>query len=634
MEGAIAGHTGGRVPTHGHLGYILLPPGGAATGTQPQPLTPEQFAELLEREGALGGPVDCEIDIGGSGQQMRMTRVEVATAPMPGAPPQFAAAARGSLKLPRIGQWTVTFRSTDTDDVVPVDQTRGVSLVRQGPAGVAPSASPHPYRFADARDLLAPTPRGEYGLLAVCDAQRVLFPAPKIERGEHAITSSVRPLFADMYALSSCVGMFPSKVQVIEIPTSAHALEILPDGGLLLRLPFQRFTVNAPRRDLLNTGAIRTYVEYADERGRPSEIELRYDTRLPEPFEVVVHRISVVTDIDPFKRIVLMRGRIRSLLTTSDLEETKVVFGSVMAPVQEIVTVLQDIGFPAPFPVRMTNSEKGSGPHRKYKLKVALEFELERLTEPPSPLDPNPNRRKPGGYIETGIGRIKGEMAVGIEVEVEYNPRLLVGGTLPHLPPGTLDDLDTEHGRDLLEPAKLASLPSPHVSFFAEASADLHVPIIGQLLYAGGHFGMEIETQLGGTLATKVKLIAGASGMIGGKVVPKLIELEATVRRAVVLVITDEGPRPGLMLGLEGSAAVEPGGFELVSISFGVEAQGVVERVDEDWIAFIAELKIAADITAAHFLSTGIDIETEYHERVPTKAVAALAIAMAIPGYP
>ena len=59
------------VPSKRILGFVQLAPRG-------MPLTVDAFKDLLARQGGnIGGPIDCVIDIGGSGQQMRLNRFDV-----------------------------------------------------------------------------------------------------------------------------------------------------------------------------------------------------------------------------------------------------------------------------------------------------------------------------------------------------------------------------------------------------------------------------------------------------------------------------------------------------------------------------------------------------------------------------
>ena len=67
MEGAVLGAGPNGAPALNQLGYVQLtdPPNNGQ-------LAPAQYAELLSSVGPLGGLVDCTIDIGGTGQRMRV----------------------------------------------------------------------------------------------------------------------------------------------------------------------------------------------------------------------------------------------------------------------------------------------------------------------------------------------------------------------------------------------------------------------------------------------------------------------------------------------------------------------------------------------------------------------------------
>ena len=72
------------------LGYVQLSPRG-------EPIPPALFSQsaAASQFGALGGPVDCVIDIGSSGQLMRVSRVDVNASTDGAGQPIFVSAARG-----------------------------------------------------------------------------------------------------------------------------------------------------------------------------------------------------------------------------------------------------------------------------------------------------------------------------------------------------------------------------------------------------------------------------------------------------------------------------------------------------------------------------------------------------------
>ena len=105
IEGVRVGaNSAGRVPASDLLGYIQREPSGI-------PLTPAQLNDLLVDRGPIGGSIDCVVDIGDSGQRMRVSAVEVDGAINIDGNPEFVATARGSLMLPRAGRWSVTYQA-------------------------------------------------------------------------------------------------------------------------------------------------------------------------------------------------------------------------------------------------------------------------------------------------------------------------------------------------------------------------------------------------------------------------------------------------------------------------------------------------------------------------------------------
>ena len=213
MENVVLGGSAGGVSARDQLGYVQLtdPPNNGQ-------LAPDQYAELLTGAGPLGGQIDCTIDIGGSGQRMRVARVDVAATPGMGGP-EFAMAAWGSPSLPGGGQWSFLRQQVPGDAPQSVDSDRGVPLI---PAGAAPAPPPptNPYRFADPQDTLLPdNPASDYGILHSTGTQRTFFPRPKIDpSAPPAITSSRAPALADPYILTKAVGLFPRVDTCVPFP--------------------------------------------------------------------------------------------------------------------------------------------------------------------------------------------------------------------------------------------------------------------------------------------------------------------------------------------------------------------------------------------------------------------------------
>jgi hypothetical protein len=260
ISGIVRGGSGGSVTSVDQVGFVQLSP-------SKDPLTPDQYADFLADQGPLGGPVDCVIDVGGSGQQMRLTRVDVANTQTPGAQVAFAAAGRGSLALPKDGQWSVVRNpASPSDGAQALDRDFGIPLVREGPAELDEAINFNPYQLADPaymmRRNLAPA---DYALLWSTGTQRILFARPKIAKNAKAITSDRAPLLADCFALINSTAIFPSASTCLELAAN-YSLQTTGGGGLRLVLPNAEFpatlAAGGTLRDLANTVATRSYVDY------------------------------------------------------------------------------------------------------------------------------------------------------------------------------------------------------------------------------------------------------------------------------------------------------------------------------------------------------------------------------------
>ena len=349
MEHATRGAGDGGVEARDQLGYVQLsdPVGNGQ-------LAPAQYAEVLTAVGPLGGSVDCEIDIGGSGQRMRVGRVGVAATPGSSGP-EFAMAAWGSPILPAGGQWSFLRQSAPGDAPQPIDRDVGVPLVRAGAASAPTTA---PYRFADPVDTLQPdSPSSDYGIVHATGTQRTLFPRPKIEAGTTpAITSTRAPLLADPYLLGTAAGFFPRADFALPFPDANYALAILFGGQLRLQRPTPSFTLPSPQRLLFNSQAVRTSAQYADEHGNGSVVTLAIDTSAAESWSIGITNVSLVTESGSLGEVT----RVVSSLDASSARPSlysgaRLVFGPCLQPVQDVVAFLEHFGPMAPLSISMTN---------------------------------------------------------------------------------------------------------------------------------------------------------------------------------------------------------------------------------------------------------------------------------------
>ena len=291
LSDVIAGGSGGFVTSVDQVGFIQLEPQG-------DPLTVEQYAELLAAEGPLGGPVDCLMDVGGSGQRMRITRVDVATAPKPPGGIEFAAAARGSLLLPKDGQWSFCRQPDDsTRECEPLDPHTGAPLVREGRATVPEATNTTPYRFAEPADLLANTSGGNIALLWSTGTQRLLFSRSRIAKGSKSITSDVPPLLSDPFSTVSSGAPFPSALTCLRVPFANYSLEVPGESQLRLVLPTATFAAQPVsgnlRRELSTGSSTRLLADYTNTR-----ITVLLDSSAPNSFSYDETGVALVQEED------------------------------------------------------------------------------------------------------------------------------------------------------------------------------------------------------------------------------------------------------------------------------------------------------------------------------------------------
>ena len=351
MENAVHGAGPDGVPALDQLGYVQLtdPPNHGQ-------LAPDQYAALLAAVGPLGGVVDCTIDVGGTGQLMRVTTVGVAASLGAGGP-EFVMAAHGSPVLPGGGQWSFLRQPTGAQAPVAVDADQGVPLVRGGPATAPPPAS-SPYLFADPADLLHPaTPGADYGLVHATGTQRVLFPRPKLEAsGAHAITSTLPPVLADPYALATATGPFPRISACIPFPDASYALAIGAAGNFTLQPAPLTFTAPVLKRVLRESQTVRSIAYTADENGAPAVVTLAIDTAAAAPWSVHITNLSLANESGSLGEVTRVVGTIDSTSSTpTELSDARFVFGPPLKPVAALVSFLEQFGNLPPPSCAMSN---------------------------------------------------------------------------------------------------------------------------------------------------------------------------------------------------------------------------------------------------------------------------------------
>ena len=210
----IAGSDKKVVPSKKILGYVQVAPRGI-------PISSATLRDLIVLQaGSIGGPINCEIDLAGAGQKMRLNRFDANNSfGANGSDIVFALAGRGNVLLPKDGSWTMVKHERDSGEVSPVPANLSVPVIRQGRlikdnAGQKLDTPIQNVllRVADPADLLrAPVDDTvNYGFLQSTDTQKALFLTPAFEIGKKQLFSKTPPLFVDAFRIVNSKAIFPN----------------------------------------------------------------------------------------------------------------------------------------------------------------------------------------------------------------------------------------------------------------------------------------------------------------------------------------------------------------------------------------------------------------------------------------
>jgi hypothetical protein len=372
IDGVTKGAGVDGVPAPNQIGYVQLTPESSGG-----PLTPAQYQQLIKNVGPMGGTVDCTINVAGSGLAMRIGRVGVGVTQGMGGP-EFVMCAWGSPQFPTgAGQWSFLKQTAAGAAPELLDSDLGVPLIRSG-AAPAPPLPSSPYRFADPVDLATPAnPLTDYGIVHATGTQRVFFPRPKIEAtAPFQITSTVAPTLADPYSLANSVGLFPRTDAAIPFPDANYSLAIVGAGDLRLQLSSPSFPVTVGQRTISQASDVRAYADYST-----AVVTIAIDTASTLPWSFQLKNSAAAMSSGSMGEIMRIVGDFSAdAKSPSTLGNSNVIFGGALGVVQDVMKFLQELGFPTPMSVSMTNS-----PELKIGLKLPLDDELNKLMPPCGP---------------------------------------------------------------------------------------------------------------------------------------------------------------------------------------------------------------------------------------------------------
>ncbi len=401
-EGAV----NGRVPSKQMLGYVQLQPQG-------QPITPAAFQELLEFcQGSLGGPVDCLVDIGSSGQKMRINRVDVNASADNSGNPLFASAVKGTVLLPKDGSWSIVQHSRVTDEVTPVSNNNPVPLLKEGVLQfnannnpVYPSYNTGRFKIANPADLIknGNDALTSYGFLQNTDTQKVLFKNPEFEHNLSKLLLNVQsvPKIADAYRLLNSPGIFPKLKDVHDLNLSAanFDMNIIEQGYKLLNNinPLEKLEQLIPDNvtwKIIDEEKLKIYIEYAA-KDKDENVKGKGSFKFDVDAEAAkwvnkMNDVTMVVDLLTFKRILLIRGKF-------DTEKGKapaflgpeLEFGKDLQPVVDILQLLQMISLEPDYAEIMKKGLKivMSNSPENWEYKFQADKEIPVVKFPPAYMD-------------------------------------------------------------------------------------------------------------------------------------------------------------------------------------------------------------------------------------------------------
>jgi len=533
-----------KVQSRKMLGYVQVAPSSI--------LVPAHiFADLLNFQGgSLGGPVDCIVDIAGSGQKMRLVRADVNPASGSGGSVVFASAARGSLILPKDGSWATVKQLTSTGDINPVEEGQSVTLIKQNGFSNFKIASP--------ADVEIPTASGvNFGVLQSTGTQKLLFNLPQFSPGVAKLKSD-ETYFADAYKLLNSKSVFPNIANALQLTNAEKEVEILGEGlmkmadrdidlGALLPGSYEYAFINEPK-------ILKIYAQYKSTGGANGKLKLGIDSAaaLADQWKAALSSIRVIVDLGPFKELMWIDGNFNaSSGVDSKYDLPNLQFGPILQPVIDILQVLATLtgnDFDKGMDVGMSNSPD----NWEYKFSCSKEIPVIQFPSPEElTIDPTPPLK----------------LEAGLKVGFYFNEVLSIPTDLKQLVPACGAFVDFYGGL--------------HVMCFSLQVASVYA--VGQV-----NLGITADTKAGISLHMKfgfgVELVVGLP-VVANVSVLYMVEVDVGISSTALDV--------GAMMLFRGSAEICGG---LVGICIQIEAGGSIHRTGDETDC-IAQVTFSIDVT-------------------------------------
>jgi hypothetical protein len=541
IDFVVSGAVNGRVPSKGMLGYVQLAPRG-------EPIPADLFIQLLALQfGSLGGPVDCVIDIGKSGQKMRLSRVDV-NASTTGTNPLFVSAPRGAMVLPKEGSWSIVQHNQGTGEVSPLDPQAAVPVIRRGKLSADATSTDTSVadllRIANPVDLVqAPGANTRnYGLLQSTNTQKALFRLPSFAEGVNELKSAV-PDFADAYRLVNSKGIFPKIQDAEALNLGAFKTKILTEGYKLLNEanPAEILQHQMQKGPLfvVNEKFVKIYVEYqnVDKNGAslgPGTLQYGFDATAAAAANQWLSKlndIAMVVDLGSIQRLMTIKGKFDTEKgSTPGFRNPELLFHDKLKPLIDILQVLASLqtgDYKAAFEKGLDIAMSNSADSWSYAFHARKEIPVVRF--PPGIAYDNP----------TNPLKLEAHMAIGVyfneALAMPSAPSQLIpsagaflefGGSLSVMCVSlALATVYAVGSVDLRTAADIKTGPSLHMRFGFGAEIAVGLPVVGtvSVLYM---VGVEIDLDTGGVVVAAFLLFRGRAELLGG-IVTVQIQIEA-----------------------------------------------------------------------------------------------------------
>jgi hypothetical protein len=622
LENVVQGQVNGRVPAKKILGFVQLAPRGI-------PLTPGAFQRLLVRQfGSIGGPLACIMDIGKSGQKLRVNFVDVnASVDTDGTTPVFVAAARGHVVLPKDGSWSLVMHARGTGDVTPLPDSVSVPLIRIGElADNMKFPDTELLRIANPADLVR-APAADtinFGFLQSTNTQKTLFLTPSFAGQASDTTpgkmlSKTPPLFVDAYRLMGSKAIFPnigdaetnfgsaitltknfvsSALQdggknVLELMhiSSADGATRLKEDGYKLANAVKSFDLPAGPWHLIDEDYLKIYVEYeATPSGgatRAGVLDFDVDSfaaAAGDRWKSRLNNMAMVVDLGPFPRLATIKGNFDAkkgseagylgdpgdpAFAAPQLELSDAL--EKAKDILQILAALQGGDYVEAFKRGLKIAMSNGADSWEYKFEASQEIPV--LKFPPGPLANDPNAPL--------------KLEASLKLGVYFNAALTTAA--------------------LSDPKKLLPTAGAFVEFYGRLSV-MCVSISIATVYAVGQANLRIAGDTGVGPSLDMKFGFGAQLVVGLPVVGNVSVLYMV---GVEIYVDAKTLSVSAFMMFQGHAELIGG---LVSITITIEAKGTVKRLSSpDQTVCAAQVTFAIDISI--FLVIDINFSKSWEEQ-------------------